>query len=226
MNAIKYIFLLLLTLIFWQCQAQYRTRNYYSYLYEQGNISLGVGPVVLVDTKAGSPYAGAFSMQYFLGSRYCVKTDLVIGNNYVHMGPGLLGIPFWLIFNYSKPSENYFYNLSDLREMAFEVMSFIIFTTLSFEQMSYHIPLSKNSDVAPTISLLRLTFQPSDTNKLTYDSGTHLGGVIGCRYNHYLGRFVFSPYAEYAMFYDNNRYSFNLGITASYLFQPRRGRFL
>ena len=228
MNTIKSTFLLVLTCVILQSQAQNPFTHRYRSLYEPGNFSLGIGPVLLVNTGAGAPYAGTLTMQYFLGSRFCLKSDLVIGENYVHMGPGLLGIPLWMLFNSGSPSEHYFYSVTDLRDLLFEVVSFVVFTTLSFEQMSYHIPITAKSDISPSLSLLRLTIQASEGNRLMLDDegGSHIGGAVGCRYNHYLGQVIFSPYAEYAMFYDNDVYNFNLGVTVAYLFQPRRGKFL
>jgi hypothetical protein len=210
MKVIKYMIILVLTSIMLQSQAQYYSPS----LYKPGNVTLGIGPVMLLNTEASFPLAGTFSMQYFLGSRFCLKSDLVMGDNYIHFGLGFIGMISWMSFNSRTYSVM---DVNEIRGLFTQIVSFIIFTTLSFEQMSYHIPVSRHSDISPSLSLLRFTFQPG---------GFHSGAAVGCRYNYHHDRFIFSPYAEYSVFYDNERYSFNIGITASYLLKPKRGRFI
>lgn len=161
-----------------------------------------VSPTVLLNTPNGQQFAGGFKAQYFLGRRFSIDADLVFSRDYIHFSPGLIVIPLSMIILNS--SDDYTFN---------EVLGAIVALALSLEHISYHIPVTEKSDISPFVSLLRYKSayefgNYSDMNHIA-EQFSFAGGV---QLNRYAGRFVFSPYAEYCIGYQDHISGFNAGV--------------
>ena len=167
-------------------------------------------PTFLMNTPNGAQLVGGVKLGVFLGKRFSVDADLVLGRDYVHAGPGLFGLPLYLIASASNSDE--FFSWDDESSLTNFLIS-VAFIALSFEHMSYHIPLQKDVEISPYISLLRYKYayvrsNYSDVNFVS----EQFSFASGLQVNKYFGRFVLSPYAEYNIGYKDHISGFNIGV--------------
>lgn len=178
-----------------------------------GDMNLSLFPVAIANSRNGVTIGGGMKLQIFLGKRLSVDGDLVIGRDYLHTGPGLIAIPFWLLTLSGTPVE------SGDGDGFSGFLLVVAATVLSVEHISYHIPIQKDIEIAPYVSLLRFRF--INTHEITNDLNSSKGPVAfatGLQLNKYYGRFFISPYAEYNVGYTDHISGFNVGIGAGYSF--------
>ena len=172
---------------------------------------LSVSPNILTSHEFGVKFAGSISFQFFLGKRLSVDTDLALGKDYIHFGPGVIAIPFWLLFfSESEFQENNNMSLN-------EYLIMMAAAVLSFEHMSYHIPVNKDLDISPYVSLLRFRANTQTADNNTTDNVSFATGV---HFDKYFGRFFISPYAEYTVGYTHHVSGFNTGVGLGISFNP------
>lgn len=171
------------------------------------DLVISVSPDILFNTPNGVQVAGGLKLKMFLGRRFSFDADLVLSRNYIHLGPGLAGIPIWLLvsspYSYFDGADR---SLSDLLATGF-------FMLLSIEHTSYNIPVNNSLDISPYVSLLR--FRES-TKKGDY----YYPGIVaqqacfatGLEVNKYFKRFLIAPYAEYSVGYTDRIPGFNIGV--------------
>jgi hypothetical protein len=185
---------------------------YNRHLFGEKNFS--VSPNILTSQDIGIITAGGIKFQVFLSEKISLDADLVIGNGYLHGGPGVIAIPFWLLFFNQSGFE--FDGDGGLTEFLIMVAAGI----LSFEHISYHIPLKNKWDISPYISLLRFR-QVTLPENVDFDSA-RLSFATGIQMDKYLGRFFISPYADYSIGYQDHISGFNFGIGIGISFPPRK----
>jgi hypothetical protein len=179
-------------------------------IHHAGDKMLSVSPNVLTSHDFGVKYAGGISFQVFLGRRLSVDTELVLGKDYVHGGPGVIAIPFWLLFL----SESQFVD-NDLGLNGYLIM--LAAAVLSFEHMSYHIPVNKDLDISPYFSFIRIKANTLNTEE---NIGDNVSFATGVHFDKYFGRFFISPYAEYTIGYTHHVSGFNTGVGLGISFNP------
>ena len=171
--------------------------------HRSGQSILSFSPTVLLNTPNGVQLAGGVKFQLFLGKRLSIDADLVISKDYLHLGPGLIGLPIGL-FGLSFDDEEG------------PVQSFLLSVAaiaLSFEHISYHIPVNTDLDISPYVSLLRYKSSYEHNNNSDPDFiRDQLSFASGVQINKYYGKFVFSPYCEYNVGYRYFDSRFNVGI--------------
>jgi hypothetical protein len=180
-----------------------------------GQSILSASPTVLLNTPNGVQLAGGIKFQIFLGKRLSIDADIVFSNDYVHFGPGIIGVPLGL-FAWNSEEDTEFEDFNSF-------LLAIAAIALSFEHISYHIPVRSDFDIAPFISLLRykssyLHDYPGDPDIV----GEQLSFATGVQVNRYYGRFVLSPYGEFNLGYRDLAPRINLGVYLGYYF---RGKF-
>jgi hypothetical protein len=169
-----------------------------------GEKKFSLSPNILAAPDLGVKFAGGARFQVFLGKRFSLDADLVIGRDYMHTGPGIIAIPFWLLF----------FNQSDIELQGdggfAEFLVMLAAGILSFEHFSYHIPLKNDMEVSPYVNLLRIRqyLPPDDTS----GDGAQLAFATGIQMDKYIGRFFISPYMEYSIGYGDHISGFNTGI--------------
>jgi hypothetical protein len=174
---------------------------------------ISVSPDLLFNTPNGVQFAGGLKLKMFLGKRFSFDSDLVLSRNYAHFGPGLVGIPIWLlVFNPGKYSDEESRTLQ-------EILWIGLFMALSIEHTSYNIPVRENLDISPYVSFLRI--RESSKNGDYNDPGVtneQACFATGLEVNRYFNRFLVAPYSEYSLGYKDMKSGFNTGIYFGYYF--------
>jgi hypothetical protein len=156
------------------------------HVYKDAGIAFA--PTYRYATSEGSSMAGTLKMRMFLGKRFSFDSEISVGKDYLTFGPGLLGIPCWLLL---FPSLN--------EDMSFdELIGVAILAALTAEHTAYHIPLKKYTDLSPYISLLKFkTYYGSykDAHPDTWNNQVCF--ALGIELNKYFNKVVLSPYVEY-----------------------------
>ena len=168
--------------------------------HSKGQSMLMASPTVLINTPNGVQFAGGIKYQLFLGNRVSLDADFVFGKDYFHIGPGLIGLPIGMLL---FEDENEWWSfLLGLAAMA-----------LSFEHISYHIPVTADLDISPYVSAFRYKYSYEFHN---YSDTTFIGQqfsfATGVQVYKYFGKFVFSPYFEYNVGYKDFGSRFNVGV--------------
>jgi hypothetical protein len=168
--------------------------------HSKGESMLMASPTVLINTPNGVQFAGGLKYQVFLGNRVSLDADFVFGKDYFHLGPGLIGLPIGLLI--TEDDTEWWSFLLGLAVMA-----------LSFEHISYHIPVTTDLDISPYVSVFRFKSSYEFNN---YSDATFIGQqfsfATGVQVYKYLGKFVFSPYCEYNVGYQDGGSRFNVGV--------------
>lgn len=156
-------------------------------------------------------------MRMFVGERFSFDTDLVVGKDYFHFGPGIFGLPL-LIFG-AQPG----FSTDEQGSFGLFLVSLTLMA-LSAEHVAYHFPVSNNTEFSPFVSFLRLKQLNMDKSPaLAKDDALHVFFVAGLELNRYYKRFIISPYLEYNVAYSGYSRGFNLGINVGYYF-PNHNR--
>jgi hypothetical protein len=168
--------------------------------------SISISPDILFNAPNGTQFAGGLKLRMFFSKRVSFDADLVIGRGYTHFGLGLIGLPVWYIV--SKPSGNTFHNqsLSDFLATAAVMV-------LSLEHTAYHIPVTKDFEISPYVSVLRFkSLNDNEPNNDPDGKEFQPAFAAGLEVNKYFKKFVLSPYAEYNIGYNDHIPGFYTGI--------------
>jgi hypothetical protein len=187
-------------------------------IHRSGDFIASASANVLLKTPNGQQMAAGVKMQLFLGKKFSVDGDLVFSRDYVHFGPGLIGLPLGLLAMGSENGVLFGDNGDGLTEFLFSIAAI----ALSFEHISYHIPLKNKLDISPFVSILRYkyAYKYGDSSGTNY-IGEQLSFATGVQFNKYYGRFVLSPYAEYNIGYKDGISGFNLGVYCGIYFPAK-----
>jgi hypothetical protein len=165
---------------------------------------LALAPTVLFNTPNGISPAVAFKIRMFLGKYVSFDSEFILGNDYIAFGPGLIGIPSWLLLFPNLNEE--IYSLEDLIGVGLLIL-------MSTEHIAFHIPLNNLTDISPYVSLLRFKkyykHGYADFPGISEDQASF---AIGLEVNKYFDKFVLSPYAEYNVGYSDHRSGLNVGL--------------
>jgi len=177
-----------------------------------GQSILSISPTFLLNTPNGVQFAGGIKFQLFLGKRLSIDADLAFSKDYFHLGPGVIGVPIGLLGqsfdDEDAPLQSFLFSLAAL--------------ALSFEHLSYHIPVNDDFDISPFVRLLRYKSSYKHNNLSDSDFiGQQLSFASGVQINKYFGRFVFSPYFEYNIGYKDLDSRFNMGIYLGICFKNK-----
>ena len=168
--------------------------------HSKGQSMLMASPTVLINTPNGVQFAGGIKYQVFLGNRVSLDADFVFGKDYFHLGPGLIGLPIGMLL--FEDDTEWWSFLLGLAMMA-----------VSFEHISYHIPVTADLDISPYVSVLRYknSYEYNNYSDTTF-IGQQLSFATGVQVNKYIGKFLFSPYFEYNVGYKDLGSRFNVGV--------------
>jgi hypothetical protein len=179
-----------------------------------GQSILSASPTILFNTPNGIQMAGGIKFQLFLGKRLSIDADLVFSRDYVHFGPGVIGVPMGL---FALASDE----VSEFEDFSSFLLTIAVMV-LSFEHISYHIPVTTDLDIAPFVSLLRYKCSYLHDNPGNPDIvGDQLSFATGIQVNKYYGRFVLSPYGEFNLGYRDLAPRFNAGVYLGYYFRGK-----
>lgn len=186
------------------------------YNHSRGDVSISLSGNMLMNDPYESVFAGGFKMRMFVGKRVSFDADFLIGKDYIHFGPGIIGLPLWIL------GAELGFSSDDNDSFAGFLIS-IALMALSAEHIAYHIPLKNTTDISPFVSFLRFSEIDVDipgTDMQDYNN--HTCFVAGVEVNKYFKRFVLSPYIEYNIAYDGNFHGFNYGVNFGYYIPRKR----
>jgi hypothetical protein len=187
-----------------------------------GDFTISASPNVLFNTPNGTQAAGGVKMQLFISKRISLDADLVFARNYLHTGAGIIGIPIILLAGHSSLADEGI-TFGDGGESLTNFLFYIAAMALSFEHLSYHIPLKNRTDVAPYVSLLRFKSAYKTGNYSDPDYyGDQLCFASGVQINKYFGKFVLAPYAEFNEGYKDKIPGFNIGVYCGFHLAGKR----
>ena len=63
-----------------------------------GDITISASPNLVSNFSYETLFAGGIKLSVFMGKRFSFDSDIVFGKDYVHFGPGIIGLPLFLIF--------------------------------------------------------------------------------------------------------------------------------
>lgn len=170
----------------------------------KGEKTFSLSPNIIDTRSHGVTLAGGLKFQIFLSDRISLDADLVAGLRYLHGGPGVIALPYWL---FSFKEEGVVFD----GEGSFTMFLIMIAAgAMSFEHISYHIPIKNDLEVSPYISLLR--FKQYTSADGIYDDGGQLSFATGVQMDKYFGRFFISPYLEYNVGYRDGIGGINSGV--------------
>ena len=181
----------------------------------KGDFVISASPNLLFNTPNGTQLAGGLKIKAFISKRISVESDLVFGKNYIHAGPGLIGIPVGLLVS---GSEDYI-GTESMEEFLFYLGCVI----LSVEHMAYNIPLKKNVDISPYVSFLRIksAYEYGNDSNPAF-AGDQISFATGIEVEKYFGRFVLTPYAEFNIGYTDHLAGYNIGAYFGILFPVKK----
>jgi hypothetical protein len=181
--------------------------------YAFGDFSISASPNLLCNTPNGVQLAGGLKMNAYVCKWISFDADFVAGRDYFHFGPGIIGIPLFMLFLSGGGME-----IDSFGLLLLEV--FVI--ALSAEHVAGHIPVKDVIDISPYFSLLRFkySYKYGEYNSFNY-AGDQVSYAIGIQVNKYFNRFYISPYAEVCVGYEDHIPGYNIGIYCGYSFFGR-----
>ena len=184
-----------------------------------GEFILSGSPNMMFNYPYGNNFAGGIKISVFVSKHFSFDSDLVIGKDYTHFGPGIFGLPLWLVF-FSPGGLSF---SSEEGDSFFSFLAGLVLMIASAEHFAYHFPVASNFEISPYLSLLRIK-QLSNVNDQEFPDGIVSGSsfVLGMEFNRYIKNFVISPYAEYNVTYNGSLQGFNFGIYLGYNFTRKR----
>jgi hypothetical protein len=205
-------FLLISTCLSGYSQFEYYKSDSTKTHHKSGDFSISASPNILFSTPNGTQAAGGIKIQLFISKRVSLDGDFVFGKDYLHLGPGIIGIPVILIAGRAFMRDEGIAFGEGGSSMT-DIIFYLAAMALSFEHISYHIPLKKETDISPYVSFLRYksaykTGSYSDPDYI----GEQLSFTTGIQLNKYFGRFVLSPYAEFNVGYKDKIPGYNVGV--------------
>lgn len=212
-NIFVFTFLLIATTSFCQEQITDSSQKINYFAHVAGDFSISASPNILFNTPNGAQFAGGLKLRMFLGQRISFDTDILFGRDYFHAGPGIIGLPLWLLF--FRPQG---LNTSDDTPFS-EYLFYFVAMVLSAEHIAYHIPVKSVLDISPYMSLLRYkaSYKYGDYSNPNY-AGDQFSFALGLEINRYFKRFQLSPYVEYNIGYADHISGFNTGVFFGYYF--------
>ena len=202
-----FIFWVLSMIAFSQSKSVDISKLYDLPVHSRGDLSFSASANILLNTPNGVQLVGGFKMRIFMTKRISFDSDILFGRDYIHAGPGIFGIPLWIIYlGSSGNSEESETSLSNL-------LFYALVMVTSAEHTSFHFPVRKSFDISPYFSLLRYRSsyeygRYSNTNM----TNEQFCFATGLELNKYCKRLLLSPYIEYSMGYANHVPGINAGI--------------
>lgn len=181
-----------------------------------GDVLLAVsGNHITANSPYESAFGGGIQLKVYAGKRFSFDTDLVFGTDYVHLGPGIFGLPLWILGSEVLEGD-------EDEDFSSSLIGFLVkgaLMLLSAERFSYHHPLSNSLEISPYASLLRIKMisgLPVTENNDGFEN--HSCAALGVELNKYYNNWVVSPFVDYNISYNGDVHGVNVGIYVGYYF--------
>lgn len=194
------------------------------YSAEFGDFRIGLAPVLLGNTPNGMQFGGSIYLRVYLNKYVSFDTDLCLSRDYLHLGPGIFGLPIAMLFLSSSSDLGDDDEGTELSRDGF--VSFLIRVTLvllSVEHMSAHIPVYQDLEISPYVSFLRYRFQSTYSGEMPVNRvPEQFCFAAGLSIDKSFGRFVLSPFIEYNIGYRDKISGYMAGLECSMRFSLTR----
>ena len=185
-------------------------------IHSKKDVSISLSPNILFNTPNGRIIAGGMQIRMFVGSRFSFDSDILIGRDFLQLGPGIFGLPALLLgYNWSFGTGEEDNTFTEFLIMGIAVL-------LSAEHFSYHIPVMNNTEISPYVSFLRFRSFSNDKNSENGYGESSACFAAGLEINKYFRRFILSPYIDYSLGYSGTIHGFTSGINFGYYFPGRK----
>ncbi len=172
--------------------------------------TLAISPAYANHPEASPRFIGSFDASLFLGKHVSLNANFTAGRGYLQFGLGIIGIPLFSALLGGWESES-----------IEEFLLSLAIVILSFENLNFHVPVSRKIEISPYFSLLRIK-----TIQGGYGKGdeTSANFVLGSRINFFTtDRFFVSPFAETTRDWGTNgRWGVNGGVQCGFYFYARQ----
>ena len=153
-------------------------------MHKPWDLTVAVAPIYVNHPNSDPRIAASFDASVFISKYVSLNANFAAGKGFMQGGLGLIGIPLMAVFSgpgiYSESIEEF-------------LLKFALIV-LSFENINFHIPVTRNFEISPYISLLRIKYIEGGYGK-GQDSGANF--VSGSCLNIFVtDRFFISPFAE------------------------------
>jgi hypothetical protein len=180
-----------------------------------GDAGISVSPTFIISNMHDPVLAKGLRMRLFIGERFSFDTGLMLGKDYLHVSPGMIGVPVWFfgagMFLNAGNESNFSIGEDEKSLAALIAAGALMFLTV--EHFTYHIPILANADFSPYVSLLRIKFiEGKETPENPKGIITPLSFAAGLEFNYYIRRFIISPYVEFDMAWSGRFGGLNTGI--------------
>ena len=194
------------------------------YSAELGDFRIGLAPVLLGNTPNGLQFGAGIYVRAYVSKYLSFDSDLCISSDYIHAGPGIFGIPIAMLFmrdNSSLDDEDEGTELSEDGIVFFLLKVAVV--VLSVEHISGHIPVYKDLEISPYISLLRYRSQYVHSGQMPENQiPQQFCFATGLSIEKGFGRFVLSPFIEYNIGYKDKISGYIAGLECSMRFSLTR----
>lgn len=209
-------FFLISALLYAQIQEEPEFKNCDQIVHYKKDVSISFSPNMLFNTPCGRIFAGGMQIRMFVGKRFSFDSDLMIGRDFLQLGPGIFGLPALLLgYNWSFGTGEEDNTFTEFLIMGIAVL-------LSAEHFSYHFPVKENTEISPYISFLRFrSFDNAENSENGYGESSACFAA-GLEINTYFKRFIFSPYIDYTIGYSGPINGFTCGINCGYYLPSRK----
>lgn len=123
-------------ILFGRLQNETEPQTSNSAFHSPGDASISLSGNMIMNDPFGPQFADGVKIRIFPGKRVSFDSDLAINKNYLHFGPGIIGVPLWILEAESGSSGH--------DDDSFTLFLFKLATiALSAEQIAYHIPVKQ-----------------------------------------------------------------------------------
>ena len=194
------------------------------YSAELGDFRIGLAPVLLGNTPNGLQFGGGIYLTAYISKYLSFDSDLCISSDYIHAGPGIIGIPVAMLFMNSILYQD---DDDEGTELSEDGVVFFLFRVamvlLSVEHISGHIPVYKDLEISPYISFLRYRYQYTHSGEMPENRiPQQFCFATGLSIDKSFGRFVLSPFVEYNIGYRDKISGYIAGLECSMRFSLTR----
>ena len=176
---------------------------------EDSDITFAVTTEYINFQKFSPTYAYGITGEYMLGKHVGIEFSVAGAKDYFHFGTGAILFPVALLLSGSDSDGD-------------GLLLFLIGIASLFEHTNYHIPLSKNIELVPYVSLLRLRYmyQPDSEFDEEVFASWSLGTKLGFRFNNNL--FINASVEASQLYYSGRPKGIQTGIHIGYIFKDKK----
>lgn len=190
-----------------------------------GDFRIGLAPVLLGNTPDGLQFGGRIHLSAYVSRYISFDTDLCLARNYVHAGPGIIGIPVAMLFvnSFLAEAEDDDEGTEISRDGMVSFLFKVTCVLLSVEHISAHIPVYKDLGISPYVSFLRYRSQYAYSVEMPENRvPDQFCFATGISLEQNIGRFVLAPFIEYTIGYRDKVSGYIAGLDCSMRFSLTR----